>query len=106
MKIDWTEVATETYAEELDFINTKWGIKEVEKFMILSDNFLETLSTGMFEGKSVRKGTIKMSVISKQTSLFYKVDKINDKIILVCFWNNKKSPNTLEKILSRFRRNS
>ena len=67
--------------------------------MMLSDNFLNTLSTGTFEGKLVRKGTLKMSVISKQTSVFYKVDKTNDKIVLVSFWNNKRDPKKLEKLL-------
>ena len=65
MKIKWSETARLTYAEELDFIYLKWGNKEVENFINLSDCFLKTLSTGTFEGKLARKGTLKMSVISK-----------------------------------------
>jgi len=99
MKIEWSETVKLTYAEELEFIDLKWGNNEVKKFMMLSDNFLNTLSTGAFEGKLVRKGTLTMSVISKQTSVFYKVDKTNDKIILVSFWNNKRDPKKLEKLL-------
>lgn len=100
MKIEWSKTAKLTYAEELDFIDLKWGVKEVEKFIMLSDNFLDTLSTGTFEGKLIRKGTLKMSVISKQTSVFYKVDKKNNKIVLVSFWNNKRDPKELKKRLN------
>ncbi len=96
MKIEWSETARLTYSEELEFIYVKWGNKEVEKFMILSDDFLNTLSTGVFEGKSARKGTLKTSVISRQTSVYYKVDKLNDRIELISFWNNKRNPKKLE----------
>jgi|TARA_B110000971_G_C19677025_1_gene349290 hypothetical protein len=89
MKIEWSETARLTYAEELDFIYLKWGNKEVENFMNLSGRFLKTLSTGTFKGRLVRKGTLKMSVISKQTSVYYKVDPSNNKIGLISFWNNK-----------------
>lgn len=34
--IYWTELAKVSYEEELDFINYKWNLREVEKFMDLS----------------------------------------------------------------------
>ena len=103
MTIDWTDIAKETYADELEFIDVKWGIKEVENFMILSDDFLKTLATGTFEGKPIRKGSLRTSVISKQTSIYYKIDETSNSIILVCFWNNKKDPNALRRILANFK---
>lgn len=99
MKIEWSETAKLTYAEELNFIDTKWGINEVEKFITLTDNFLKTLKTGTFQGKPIRKGTLRMSVISKQTSVFYTFNKSNQKIELISFWNNKQDPKKLEKLL-------
>ena len=43
MKIYWSETAKASYAEELEFIFKKWGDKEVEKFITLSEEFLEIL---------------------------------------------------------------
>ncbi|MBE9489494.1 MAG: hypothetical protein IMY67_04305 [Bacteroidetes bacterium] len=101
MKIYWTETAKSTYAEELDFIYRKWGNKEVENFINLSEEFLKTLKTGVLEGKPVKGKEFRISVISKQTSLVYKLNKKNKVISLITFFNNKMNPKTLKKLLNK-----
>ena len=43
MNIFWAETARLSYAEELYFIHRKWGNKEVEKFIALSEEFIQNI---------------------------------------------------------------
>lgn len=97
MKVIWGEKAKQSYAEELEFIFKKWNTKEVEKFMLLVNDYLEKLKSGIIEGKNSHKTGIKSLVISKQTTLFFDVNKTENSIELLLFWNNKRNPKLLKK---------
>ena len=43
MEIIWAETAKVSYTEELDFIYRKWGGKQVENFIALSEEFFKIL---------------------------------------------------------------
>jgi plasmid stabilization system protein ParE len=100
-EIQWSDTAESTYADEIDFILQKWNIKEVEKFIALVEEFLGLLSTGKFLGKRSEKKDIYLSIISKQTSLAYKIDQENKVVSLVTFFNNKKNPKEFSKLLKK-----
>lgn len=87
-KIVWVPSAVETYMEEIDFIYLKWNQKEVDDFVMLVDKNLKRLSINPLIGQ-IHKNVYKI-VISKQTSLFYKIIEKDKKVELVYFWNNKK----------------
>ncbi len=87
-KVVWVPLAVETYMEEIDFIFLKWNQKEVDDFVILVDENLKKLSINPLIGQ-IHKNVYKI-VISKQTSLFYKINEKDKKVELVYFWNNKK----------------
>ena len=87
-KIVWVPLAVETYMEEIDFIYLKWNQKEVDDFVMLVDENLKRLSINHLIGQ-IHKNVYKI-VISKQTSLFYKIIEKDKKVELVYFWNNKK----------------
>ena len=57
------------------FIYRKWGVKEVENFIELTEEFLQILWSGFIEGKPTEKSNVKLFVISKQTTLVYKLNK-------------------------------
>ena len=71
----------------------------IEKFMALSEEFLQLLKSGLVEGKPTGKRFVKLSVISKQTTLVYKINKTKKTIDLILFWNNLKNPKEFEKLL-------
>ena len=87
-KVVWVPLAVETYMEEIDFIFLKLNQKEVDDFVILVDENLKRLSINPLIGQ-IHKNVYKI-VLSKQTSLFYKIIEDEKKIELVYFWNNKK----------------
>ncbi len=86
--IHWVPLAIDTYLEEISFIYLKWNQNEVDKFVVLVDENLKRLSVNPLIGQ-IHKNVYKI-VLSKQTSLFYKIIEDQKKIELVYFWNNKK----------------
>ena len=86
--IHWVPLAIDTYLEEISFIYLKWNQNEVDKFVVLVDENLKRLSVNPLIGQ-IHKNVYKI-VLSKQTSLFYKIIEDEKKIELVYFWNNKK----------------
>jgi len=99
MKIVWTKKAELSYAKELENISKKWTNKEVGNFMILVDEFIKKLETGLIEGKVSSKRNVRSFVISKQTTLYFSVNKNERVINLILFWNNKFNPKKLKKAL-------
>lgn len=87
-KIVWVPLVVETYNEEIDFIYLKWNQNEVGAFVMLVDENLKRLSINPLIGQ-FHKNVYKI-VISKQTSLFYKIIEKEKKLELVYFWKNKK----------------
>ena len=86
--IHWVPLAIDTYLEEISFIYLKWNQNEVDKFVVLVDENLKRLSVNPLIGQ-IHKNVYKI-VISKQTSLFYRIIEKDKKVELVYFWNNKK----------------
>lgn len=96
-KIKWLHEASTTYLDEIEFIFLKWNQSETEKFIYLADDNLKRLTVNPFIGKPI-KSYYKL-VISKQTTLYYKVLENKKRIDLLVFWNNLKKPDDLAKLL-------
>jgi hypothetical protein len=69
------------------------------KFGILVEKQLKLIASNPFIGKQYKIKTTFSLVISKQTTLYYKIDSDNLIVYLVLFWNNQKNPKDLMKLL-------
>lgn len=98
-KIEWKAVATFSYFNEIDFILSKWNEVEVQKFEDLVYDFLATLSKTPETGIYNSKNNCYSLVISRQTTLYYKIIEDKSQIDLILFWNNKQNPDGLTKLL-------
>ena len=98
-KIEWKTIATYSYFNEIDFILSKWNEIEVQKFEDLVYDFLETLSKNPEIGIYISENDCYSLVISKQTTLYYKIIEDKSQIDLILFWNNKQNPVNLKKLL-------
>ncbi|MEO5910816.1 MAG: type II toxin-antitoxin system RelE/ParE family toxin [Pelobium sp.] len=91
LAIFWTKEAKETFDATLNFIESKWGEKEVKKFLQRSQNTILNISKYPYLFKAseievnVRKG-----LISKQISVFYLIE--DDRIVILYFWDNRQEP--------------
>ncbi len=97
MNIIWTLTAELTFEEEQSYILKKWNNEEVVNFVKLVYKNIERLKTLPFLGKDIGNNERSL-VISKQTTLFYRI--IDDNTIeLMLFWNNLRNPKDLEFLL-------
>ncbi len=97
MKFIWTLRAELTFQAEQDFIFRKWNEQEVIKFVKLVYNNIERLKVFPELGK-LEKDDKRSVVISKQTTLFYRIID-EDTIELMLFWNNLWDTKKLEYLL-------
>ncbi|TAF08602.1 MAG: type II toxin-antitoxin system RelE/ParE family toxin [Flavobacteriia bacterium] len=98
--IHWSKLAEITFSEEMYFIFEKWNQKEVDKFGLLVQNCLQSISENPKIGKNESENQVYSFVISKQTTIYFKISEIELRIDLILFWNNKKNPILLDKYLN------
>lgn len=98
-KVEWKAIAIESYFNEIDFILSKWNDVEVQKFEDLVYDFLAILSKTPEIGIFNSKNNCFSLVISKQTTLYYKIIEDKFQIDLILFWNNKQNTIHLNKLL-------
>ncbi len=77
--IHWSKLAEITFSEEMDFIFEKWNQNEVDKFILLVENNIENLSKNPFLGRKSGNKNIYSFVISKQTTIFFKISEIEER---------------------------
>jgi len=96
--VEWTFLASESYFDELEFIYKKWNLQEVLKFEELVVSELKRLAKNPNIGKlQTRKNYF--LVISKQTTIIYRITEDVKSVELLLFWNNLKNPADLTKLL-------
>lgn len=96
--LKWTFLASESYFDEIEFIYKKWNLKEVNKFESLVASELERLSLNPKIGKLQASKNYSL-VISKQTTIIYRINDNLKAVELLLFWNNLKNPSDLTKLL-------
>lgn len=99
LKVKWSTLAEITLADEIDFILKKWNLAEANKFVSLVYDYLGRLTKNPEIGIFNSKFNCFSIVISKQTTLFYKILESENTLALVLFWNNKQNPAYLKKML-------
>ena len=93
LKIQWTKRAAESFDKIVNSIEENWSENSAKTFVKKTDKLIEQIAENpdicpQIEGKNVKRG-----VITKQTSLFYRVMK--DVIRLITFWDNRRNPKRL-----------
>ena len=99
LEIYWSTLSKISFSEEIYFILRKWNQIEVDKFSDLVYDYLERLTKNPEIGIYNSKFNCYSIVISKQSTLFYRILESEKKLELVLFWNNKQNPVYLKKML-------
>ena len=99
LEIYWSTLSKISFSEEIYFILRKWNQIEVDKFSELVYDYLERLTKNPEIGIYNSKFNCYSIVISKQSTLFYRILESEKKIELVLFWNNKQNSVYLKKML-------
>jgi plasmid stabilization system protein ParE len=98
-QLNWSRLARLTFADEQDFIFRKWNQTEVDKFDVLVVDWLESIIKTPTIGIYNEHYNLFSLVISKQSTLFYRIKETEMKLELILFWNNSQNPIHLDKLL-------
>ena len=90
-KLIWTTEATKNLESILNYIGNEWGEKSTEKFKRKLRFRLKLISKAptLFR-KSNSNPELRLSVLSKQTTIIYKISE--RKIFIVYLFNNRQNP--------------
>ncbi len=94
-KLYWTEEAVKDLENILDYLMEKWSLKEVEDFkQKLSKQLHFIMQFPFMFPVSIQNPTLRKAVLSKQTSIYYKIEK-NIIYLVYLFVNQKDSAGLL-----------
>jgi len=93
LKMKWTLNAQNELNAIYDYLEENWTSKEIKNFSMELERVLSTICKFPYIFPvSLLKNSVRRCVISKQTSLYYKIGK--NQIIIISLFDNRKNPFT------------
>ena len=97
MIVKWTPLSEESFEDVIEFIQVKWGKREIEKFAKQTEKIIRNISINPFMYKStVKDKNIRNGLINKLISVIYRVNTDKNEIELLLFWDNRKDPKKIK----------
>jgi len=93
-RILWSDRAKNDFRNILIYLTETWSSKEVLKFVDKIERDILLLISNPEIGIVSKKKSIRKLVISKQTSLYYKI--IRGDIYIITLFDNRQSPEKLK----------
>ena len=94
-KLIWSDEALQGLKRIIEYLEQRWTQKEIKKFARLLDKQLNIIKDNpLIFPQSNKSEGIRKSVLSKQTSIYYKVEE--NKIYLLTLFDNRQDPNRLK----------
>jgi len=99
-KVEWTRLAHISLESNLEFINKRWSIAVVKKFLeLLSDTIHIIQNNPFIFPSSVYFPAYKAAKIHNNVTMYYKVERKTSTIYIMLIWPNKMNPDKLKGIL-------
>ena len=99
-KIIWSDEALQNLLKIIEYLNYQWSKKEIHKFVKKLDNRINLISeNSLIFPTSQTKKNIRKSVLTKQISLFYQINKKTVEIITL--FDNRSDPDKIESLNSK-----
>ena len=90
LEIVWSVKAVASFKIVLDQIESKWSFQTASKFTVRTNKLIRTLQQNPFLFTETNIPNVRKAIITKQTSLLYKVNENHLEILF--FWNNRQEP--------------
>jgi plasmid stabilization system protein ParE len=95
LKIQWTKRAEKSFDEIFKFIKDNWSENSAGKFVKTTNKKLKRISENpQMYPEIENKESVRKAVITKQTSVYYKIFK--EFVRLITFWDNRRNPDNLK----------
>jgi len=93
-KLIWSEEALTNLKGIIDYLESRWTIKEIKKFAQLLDKQLKLIEDNPYLfAKSDKSEEMRKSVLSRQTTIYYRI--INYEIHIITLFDNRQNPKKL-----------
>ena len=93
-KLIWSDEALQNLKRIIDYLEQHWTEKEIKKFSRLLDRQLELIQKNpLLFAKSDKLKNIRKSVLSSQTTIYYRI--IKHEIHIVTLFDNRQNPDKL-----------
>ena len=92
--IQWTKRAVESFENIVEYIEENWSEASAKKFVQKTNKLLEQIAENPEICQQVEGVNVKRCVITKQTSLYYRV--FGEFIRLISFWDNRRNLDKLK----------
>ncbi len=93
-EVEWSGDAVEDFEEIITWLEQHWSEEIAADFAIRVSEVIQILQKMPFAYRVIsKKRAVRRCVISKQTSMFYKVQK--NKVILLAFFDSRQNPDEL-----------
>lgn len=90
-EVIWSKNFSESFIQNINYLETNWGIIQLNEFVDIVDNSIFNISEFPFIGEEVsNEQNLRSIVISKIHTIFYRFD--NTKIILLGLYDNRSNP--------------
>lgn len=96
--VKWSPASKDEFADLLNYVEVHFGLDAALKLLDKTERVIDNISEQpeLFPA-SEKSPAIRKAVITKQTSLFYRIRPTG--IQLLHFWDNRKNPDTLEFLI-------
>jgi len=94
LKIQWTKRAITSFEDIVEYIEENWSEASAKKFVQKTDKLLEQIAENPEICLEIEGANVKRAVITKQTSLYYRV--FGKFIRLITFWDNRRDLDKLK----------
>lgn len=92
-EIRWTPLATQSYNSIVNYLETEWSDREIERFISKTNNLLTTLkSHPQMCRPSQKRKNVRIALLTKDTQMVYYYNPQKRQIRLLLFWNSKRDP--------------
>ena len=96
-KIEWTLQSISTFEDIIHYLEKEWTKREVENFVLEVEEKLKLIADRpRLYKESSKKKNVHRTVITRQTSLVYRVKSLKKEIELILFWDNRKNTKKLK----------
>jgi plasmid stabilization system protein ParE len=97
IKIIWSDESIKTFDDNIDYLNAFWSRREVSKFLKQVDYVISRLQEFPESfNPSLKNKRIRRARINSYITLYYRYNKLQNKIILLSFWNVKQDPSKIQ----------
>lgn len=90
-QVKWTIEVEETFESIVAYLENHRTDREVVNFMVKTNHLPDQIRTNPKMFRSSVMKSIRIGVITYQTSLFYQINESENTIVLLSFWDNRKN---------------